>query len=39
MKKLEQVPLDVIGKTIKRLTAQRFLAAYTASIPASKKKK
>ena len=42
-KKIENVPLDVVGRTIKRITVKKFIAAYESSFgpkgrPASKKK-
>jgi len=35
-KKLEDVPLDVVGRTIRRATAEKFIAAYEASLAATK---
>ena len=29
-RKIEDVPLDVVGKTVKRITAKKFIAAYEA---------
>ena len=37
--KLEQIPLQLIGQTIRQMTTEDFLARYTASIPPSGKKK
>ena len=31
-KKLDDVPLDVVGKVIKRMTAKKFIKAYEASL-------
>ena len=31
-RKIEDVPLDVVGKTIKRITAKKFIAAYEAAL-------
>ena len=31
-KKLEDLPLELIGKTFKRITAKRFIKHYEASI-------
>ncbi len=31
-RKIEDVPLDVIGKTVKRITAKKFIAAYEAAL-------
>lgn len=41
-RKIEDVPLDVVGKTVKRITAKKFIAAYEAALgessrPARKK--
>lgn len=33
-KKIEDVPLDVIAKTIKRMTVKKFITAYEASLSA-----
>lgn len=33
--KLEDIPLDVVGRTIKRMTVKKFIAAYEAALPAS----
>ncbi len=38
VKKLEDVPLEVLGKAIARITVKKFLAAYEAGKPAAKKK-
>ncbi len=38
-KRMEHIPLDLIGETLQRMPLDRFLARYTASIPASKRKK
>lgn len=38
-KKLDQIPYDLIGRTIAKIPLDDFLAHYTASIPESKKKK
>lgn len=35
VKKLEDVPLEVLGRAIKRVTAKRFIAAYEAGLGAS----
>ncbi|MEM1186681.1 MAG: DUF1801 domain-containing protein [Planctomycetota bacterium] len=32
LKKLEQIPLDVIGKSIKRMTAAKFIKVYESSL-------
>ena len=37
-KRLEDVPLELIGETLRRMPLQDFLATYQAGIPASKKK-
>jgi hypothetical protein len=37
-KKLEDVPLDVLGAAIKRVPVKDFIAVYEESIPASKRK-
>ncbi len=39
IKRLEDVPLDVVGRAIKRITAKKFVAAYEAALPASAKQK
>ena len=39
VKQLEDIPLDVVGRAIKRMTAKKFVAAYEAGLPASAKKK
>ena len=39
VKKLEDLPLSVIGDALKGYTVERFLAQYTAGIPGSAKKK
>ena len=39
VKKLDQIPFDVLGKLIKQMTAARFLKAYEASVLAAGKKK
>ena len=36
-KKLEDIPLEVIGEAIRRMPVQRYLDAYLKSIPAKKK--
>ena len=38
VKKLEQVPLDVLGAAVKRMTAKKFVVAYEAAIPVAKRK-
>ncbi|MEE8106049.1 MAG: DUF1801 domain-containing protein [Planctomycetota bacterium] len=38
-KSLEDVPLDVVTETVKRVPVAKFLAQYAASIPESAKKK
>lgn len=37
-KKLEDMPLELIGEAIRRITLDRYLEAYQAAIPASKRK-
>jgi hypothetical protein len=37
VKTLDDVPLDVLGRAIKRLTAKTFVAHYEAAIPAAAK--
>jgi len=37
-KKLDDVPLEVVGRAIKRITLKKFIAAYESAIPASKRK-
>ena len=39
IKKLEDVPLDVLGKLIKRIKAKDFVASYEASLAGSKSAK
>ncbi|MED6334812.1 MAG: DUF1801 domain-containing protein [Planctomycetota bacterium] len=39
VKGIEDVPLDVLGRAIKRATAKKFVAAYEAAIPPAAKKK
>ena len=39
VKKLDDVPLDVLGKTIKKVKLKDFVAMYEKAIPASKRKK
>ena len=34
-RKIEDVPLDVVGKTVKRITAKKFIAAYEAALAES----
>ncbi len=36
IKTLDDVPLDVVGKTIKRMTLKKFIAAYEASLSATR---
>lgn len=36
-KKLDDVPLEVVGRAIKRATLKKFLAAYEAAIPESRR--
>ena len=36
LKKLDAVPLDVIGKTIKRMTVKKFITAYEAGLKAAR---
>ncbi len=38
-KRLDEVPLDLIGRTVRKMTTEDFLARYTASIPASAKRR
>jgi hypothetical protein len=38
-KKLVDVPLDVIGRTLAEVTVERFLAAYVPHIPPAAKKR
>ncbi len=38
VKKLERVPLDVVGATVARITAKKFIAAYEKVIPATRRK-
>ncbi|MFK7766521.1 MAG: DUF1801 domain-containing protein [Mariniblastus sp.] len=37
VKKLEDIARDVLGKTVKTMTVKKFIKAYEASIPASRK--
>lgn len=37
VKKLEQVPLDVLGKAVKRMTATKFVKAYEKNVPGAKR--
>ncbi len=39
IRKLEDVPLDVLGRTIKRMTLKKFIKSYEAAVPASRRKK
>ena len=39
VKKLEDVPAEVIGRSIRRMTAKKFVAAYEAALPESARKK
>lgn len=39
VKKLEDIPLDVVGRAFKRATAKKFVAAYEASLAGSASKK
>ena len=39
VKSLDDIPLEVLGRVIKRMTARKFVAAYEASIPASTREK
>jgi hypothetical protein len=39
VKKLDDVPLDVIGRSIRRTTAKKFVKAYESALPESAKKK
>jgi uncharacterized protein YdhG (YjbR/CyaY superfamily) len=39
VKKLEDIPLDVLGKTIKKVKLKDFVATYEKAKPAPKKKK
>ncbi len=38
-RKLENVPLDVIGRVFKRITAKQFVASYEAGLPKSAAKR
>ncbi len=38
IKKLDDIPLAVLGKTIKRMTYKKFIKSYEAAIPESKRK-
>lgn len=38
-KKMADIPLDTIAQTLQKMTLERFLARYTAGIPASARKK
>ena len=35
VKKLEDIPLDVVGRAFKRITAKKFVAAYERSLEAA----
>jgi hypothetical protein len=37
-KKIEDLPLDLIGEAIRRITLDAYLEAYESAIPASKRK-
>ena len=39
IKKLEQVPLEVVGNAIRRMTADRFIERYDSSVPEKVKAK
>ena len=39
IKKLEDVPLKVVGRTIKRMTAKKFIKHYEGSVPEARRKK
>ena len=39
IKKIEDAALDVLGKTIKRMTVKKFVKSYEANVPAAGKKK
>ena len=39
VRKLEDIPLEVLGRAIKRATARKFVKAYEAGLPESVKKK
>jgi hypothetical protein len=39
VKKLEDVPLEVVGRAFKRITAKKFVASYEAATGGSRKKK
>jgi len=39
IKKLEDIPLEVVGRAVKRITAKKFVASYEASLPAGVKAK
>ncbi|MDA1263826.1 MAG: DUF1801 domain-containing protein [Planctomycetota bacterium] len=39
VKSLDDVPLEVVGRAIKRMTAKKFVAAYEESVPAAAQKK
>jgi hypothetical protein len=36
-KKIDDVPLDVVGKAIKRISVKKFIEGYETAIPASKR--
>ncbi len=38
-KKIEDVPLDVVGKAVKRMTAKKFIAHYEANVKTGGKRK
>jgi hypothetical protein len=37
VRKLEQVPLEVLGRAVNRMDVPRFIAAYERSVPASRR--
>lgn len=39
VKTLEDIPLDVVGRAIKRVTARKFVKSYEAALPESVKQK
>lgn len=38
-RKLEDVPLDVVGRAVKRMTVEKFIAHYEANVKAGGKRR
>lgn len=39
VRRMDEIPFDVIGRAVKRISVEKFLTAYETAIPASRKKR